>query len=81
MGLKNFTFSKNLDREEIIDKLTDLGFINETSSAKTFDKANTNIVDDKINVDMVEKLSKLKNYMMMAHYQKKSLKKRKKILD
>ena len=79
---KNFTFSKNPDREEVINKLTELGFIGETPLAKTFDKTNTNIVDDKTNTDMVEKLFRLKKLYDDGALSKKEFEKaKKKILD
>ncbi|MDC3173714.1 hypothetical protein OA949_00505 [Candidatus Pelagibacter sp.] len=70
---KNFTFPKNPDREYIINKLNELGFIDETPLAETFDKTNP---------DIVEKLSSLKKLYEAGALSKKDFEKaKKKILD
>jgi hypothetical protein len=72
-GSKNFTFPKNPDREYVINKLKDLGFINETSLAETFDKTNP---------DIVEKFYSLKKLYDAGALSKKDYEKaKKKILD
>ena len=70
---KNFTFPKNPDREYVINKLNELGFIDETPLAETFDKTNP---------DIVEKLSSLKKLYDAGALSKKDFEKaKKKILD
>jgi hypothetical protein len=66
---KNFTFPKNPDREYVINKLNELGFIDETPLAETFDKTNP---------DIVEKLSSLKKLYDAGALSKKDFEKAKK---
>ena len=70
---KNFIFPKNPDREYVINKLIELGFIDKTVLSETFDK---------LNPDIAEKISSLKKLYDAGALSKKDFEKaKKKILD